>query len=707
MQFAYDAAGNLIHVTDAVGGVTSYAYDAVGNRLAQYRADGDTTQMSYDALGHVVSRTRPLGKRETFNYDASGNRLSHTDFNGQTTAFTYDALNRLTQKNLPGGNTVAYAWTAAGLRTQAGGDTYAYDARSRLLQEHKASGEMLTYTYDSAGNKSSVTTPKGTTTYTYDALNRMATIVDVAGTTSYSYDAVGNLAGTTYPNGVTATYTYDALNRLRHLTNSGSGGTISSYSYTLGPAGNRVQVVESGSATTGRAVTYTFDPVYRLIQEQITEPGPAIQTIAYNYDSVGNRVQMNRNGATTTYTYDGNDRLVAAVSNAGTLTSAYDDNDNLVSRSNGTSSDSYEYDAENRLLSAATASGAVSYAYDADGMRTSKTAGGVTTEYLIDKGKLPASCGCIADNEWPLAQVLVETTGTGVVTYTYGNGLIDQTRAGSGSHFYLADGQLSTRQLTNAAGSVTDTYTFDAFGVTLTSTGSTPNAYLYVGEQLDPNLGFYYLRARYYNQTTGRFLTTDPEEGNIFDPISLHRYLYANANPVDNRDPSGRGLLIEITFTNALYASLATGLVVTVGSLATGVATSTAFAYGAIASLTVFAIASGPVFFLEAQLERAKSLALKSLLLSIPQLVRLGELAAARTTLTNFVLRNLPYAVSLRCPFLRALELAIPTAFAAGSVLAGTSGDVVQSHSLLVGAPGFAKTAVEVVQEVARNFGCN
>ena len=67
---------------------------------------------------------------------------------------------------------------------------------------------------------------------------------------------------------------------------------------------------------------------------------------------------------------------------------------------------------------------------------------------------------------------------------------------------------------------MTDTYSYDAFGVLLASTGSTPNVYLYAGEQLDPNIGFYYLRARYYAQAQGRFISTDPEEGNIFDPRS-------------------------------------------------------------------------------------------------------------------------------------------------------------------------------------------
>src|SRR5262249_37772937 len=77
-----------------------------------------------------------------------------------------------------------------------------------------------------------------------------------------------------------------------------------------------------------------------------------------------------------------------------------------------------------------------------------------------------------------------------------------------------------------------------------------PNRYLFAGEQLDANVGFYYLRARYYMQALGRFLTTDPEEGNVYDPPSLHRYLYAKSNPVNDRDPSGRESLLEVAVSN-------------------------------------------------------------------------------------------------------------------------------------------------------------
>jgi RHS repeat-associated protein len=143
------------------------------------------------------------------------------------------------------------------------------------------------------------------------------------------------------------------------------------------------------------------------------------------------------------------------------------------------------------------------------------------------------------------------------VTYTYGHNLIRQTRSGTGTRFYEYDGQQSTRQLTDPTGGVTDRYTYDAFGVLSASAGITPNVYLYAGEQLDSNVGFYYLRARYYAQAQGRFITPDPEEGNSFDPVSLHRYLYTNANPVNLRDPSGRTPdLPELTISQVILATL-------------------------------------------------------------------------------------------------------------------------------------------------------
>jgi RHS repeat-associated protein len=70
----------------------------------------------------------------------------------------------------------------------------------------------------------------------------------------------------------------------------------------------------------------------------------------------------------------------------------------------------------------------------------------------------------------------------------------------------------------------------------------------YRGEQYDADLGLYYLRARYYNPATGRFLSRDPEDRQPFDskgeptdPKELHKYLYADGDPINRLDPTGRG----------------------------------------------------------------------------------------------------------------------------------------------------------------------
>ena len=139
-----------------------------------------------------------------------------------------------------------------------------------------------------------------------------------------------------------------------------------------------------------------------------------------------------------------------------------------------------------------------------------------------------------------MTNVIAEFDADGNVLcyYTIGADLISQERNGKTS-FYLYDEHGSVRGLVDERGKITDTYNYDAFGNLLDKTGTTVNNYLYCGEQFDSTTGLYYLRARYMNPTTGTFISMDTYQGTIFDPTSLHKYLYANANPVMNVDPSG------------------------------------------------------------------------------------------------------------------------------------------------------------------------
>ncbi len=542
--FGYDALGRLTSVTDGAGKTTTVGYDEVGNQITQTDANGHVTQLEYDGLGRLTKRIRPLGQLESFGYDPNGNRTTHVDFNGDVTTFDYDVNDQLTAKTLPGNVVVSYAFSPAGPRTQAGGDTYAYESRHRLDTETKASGAVITYGYDAKGNRTSVTTSEGTTTYAYDEIDRLTSVTDATGTTGYGYDAVGNLTSMSYPNGVTTTYEYDDANRLTKLTNADAGGTLSSYTYTLGLVGNRTGVVEAGLAVANRTVTWGYDALYRLTSETIDAPGNANDALViYDYDDVGNRTSVDRNGTVTTYAYDDNDRLLSETTGGVTTGYGYDANGNVRDRTTGAIVDQYDYDAENRLVSAdlqtGPAAGLTQYGYDSDGLRTSRSHGGTTTSFVVDKNRA-------------FGEVLVETTGGSTVTYTHGHDLVAQTRPTTGTSFYLHDGQLSTRQLADDAGAVTDDYSFDAYGRTLASAGTTPNSYLYGGEQVDRSTGFYYLRARYYDPAVGRFVSTDPQQGSAFDPPSLHRYLYANANPMNVSDPSGEFGISTVVLISSL-----------------------------------------------------------------------------------------------------------------------------------------------------------
>jgi RHS repeat-associated protein len=234
---------------------------------------------------------------------------------------------------------------------------------------------------------------------------------------------------------------------------------------------------------------------------------------------VGNRLQMSSSLNAVpdgSFSYDANDRL---------STDIYDNNGNTTSSAGIANT----YDFENRMIS----HGAINIVYDGEGNRVSETVGGTTTKYLVD-----------TLNPTHLPQVLDEIVN-GAVTRTYAYGLqrIGENQQISGTwtpSFYGYDGHGNVRFLTNAAGAVTDTYKYDAFGMLIASTGTTPNSFYYSGEWLDTSAGLYYLRARFYDPATGRFWARDPVEGRKCCGLSWNPYIYVSDNAVNSVDPTGR-----------------------------------------------------------------------------------------------------------------------------------------------------------------------
>ena len=517
-SYAYDEKDQLVQVTDAAGGVVAYTYDAVGNRTRITDANGHTTAFEFDALGRATSETDALGRVRRTSYDPAGAVASRTDARGRTTTYAYDALGRLTRTTYPDASTVTLSYDAVGNRTAmtdaVGAWDYAYDALNRPTSVTDPAGSSVSYAYDAAGRLQTLTYPTGQeASYAYDAAGRLASVTDwAANSTSYGYDDAGRATAVTRPNGVVTTADYDAAGRLIAQVDSRGASTLQTLAYALDPSGRRLSMTDASGTT-----TYTYDAAYRLTG--VAYPGG--RTATYSYDAAGNRTRLVDSAAgTTDYSYDAADQLLTA----GATSFTYDANGSRVSRTQAGATTTYSYDFEDRLTGVAAPGSTATYAYSGDGLRTARTVDGVTTSYVWD-----ASAA--------LPETLAATTAGTTTRYLYGGALLAQQDAG-GLTYLHRDGLGSTRLVSDASGAAGPDVAYDAFGAV--TSGGQPSSFLYTGQQLDPESGLYYLRARTYDPAVGRFLQRDAVVGAANDTQSLNRYAYCENDPVNVVDPSGR-----------------------------------------------------------------------------------------------------------------------------------------------------------------------
>jgi RHS repeat-associated protein len=165
----------------------------------------------------------------------------------------------------------------------------------------------------------------------------------------------------------------------------------------------------------------------------------------------------------------------------------------------------------------------VTFKYDPFGRRIEKVSPTTTSIFAYDGDNLVETVG---------------STGGVVARYTQQQN-IDEPLAmqrGTTTSYYEQDGLGSVTSLTNAAGALAQTYTYDSFGNQTASSGSLTNFFRYTGREFDTETGLYYFRARYFDPTTGRFLSEDPIG---FDGDGTDFYAYVENDPTTSIDPFG------------------------------------------------------------------------------------------------------------------------------------------------------------------------
>lgn len=597
----YDALGRLVEVREYIDGslaasdasltlapgttglsVTRHAYDELGAQTAQIDALGRVTSYENDSMGRRIKRilpkegSEPAFLAETLQYNEWGNLWKRTDFAGRTTTFGYDVMDRLKSKaadpahpSLAQAHAIArieFDHDASGDRTAAraynGSNAQIYseatprDERGRVDYKDTTGGRLDYSYYGNDLLRDVVSSNSGGVNvgYRYDELNRLAFVDDSSTglptrTSGYTYNANGSIESLTAPNGVTHTYGYDALNRLRTLNVTRGAQTLHGYEYKLKPSGHRREVVENAT----RRTVYAYDDLYRLIGEGITGDAHANNgDVSYSLDKIGNRLgRVSPLAGLPTQTglsYNARDWLGSHAYNANGSTISAPDPAFAGPGVPGAVTDTYDF--EERLITRTRPDGStIKIHYDADGNRIGKSVVDFaslplsTTSWLVDTNNL-------TEHAQVLEESIASSAGSVRRVYTYGLNLLSQAAAVNSQpavvSYYSYDGRGNVRELTDAAGTVTDRYDYDAFGVLLYRFGSTANVYLYGGEQFDADLGLYYQRARYLDSNSGRFWSMDSFEGSTGEPLSLHKYLFADANPITYSDPSGHFSIVEL-----------------------------------------------------------------------------------------------------------------------------------------------------------------
>jgi RHS repeat-associated protein len=545
LKCEYDKDSRLTKQRDDKDNPTTYTYDVLNRLTATTYADGESDGQTYYRDDLVFQRFAANHSIAANTYDP-GHRLSHRTIGnvvGGTTSedYAYDGADRML--------------SAANTNPDPNPDLvttvyFGYDTMSHVLSETRDNKQTTTI-YDGVGNLTNCTYPGLRAVQNgYDFLERLQTVQDQSGNiATYAYAGPSRVHTRSYSNLAQLAVSYDAVRRVNGMTTLRSGSPIDDRSFQWDRASNKTQRKDITNPAAVLTHDYTYDSQYRMMSSNRTRPGTTAQLVSYGLDGVGNRGTVSGGPDAGTYAMaaggTAEDAEVNQYTSTPTDNRGYDDAGNLtglVGVPSGSPTVALKFDYRNRLIEyrdTSTVPATVhTYFYDALGRRTSRLwmYSAPARKQATTTIRMPGS----------LRSTTAPTTLT--ATYVYGRGLdaVLTMQRGGVDYFYHTDDLGNVMKITAANGSVVESNEYGDYGRPLDpgtfqpkTTSGIGNPCFFTGARLDFETGFYYMRARYMDPKSGRFVSRDPigmwgDLANLGNGAS-----YAGNNPWSTTDPTG------------------------------------------------------------------------------------------------------------------------------------------------------------------------
>ncbi len=500
-------------VSDPLAGVTSYQRDGVGQVTLATNANDTVAEMAYDKADRLLT----LVNRQTV-----GARKTISSF-----GYTYDEVGQRVKID------AEYGWR----NPPTVSTTYAYDPLRRLTRTENNEGAWTGYTFDAAGNRLTLSTnddelsPKPfdakAETYAYDEANELLSVITDTSANGVKPSRTANVAQ------ALAAFRHEvAAQRGKHITTAAADALLAVADDLIARLYSNKPPSQSATATAIAALR-TQVQAYRA-SGAIDSDGIA-NSLLVKLDKA-DKANQGKTGElqTTTYAYDNNGNRIGIAwpGPQGPQTQGTD----------------YTYNYENLLTRA------LDYQAGTGGVRINRSL--TTMGYDgLNRRLVKAYQPKIEESDVKRTEYTFDVLDP-VAEYSMWNGQYNNYYRGDLGHMvamqnfpseqrytYHYDGLGSISTLTKDGGVSVHTYRYDPYGYTYPDNGdwtAPHNGYTFTGQEYDEETSLLHFYARDYDPLRGVWMQQDPYRGQLPDPITLHRYMYARNQPTLYIDRDGR-----------------------------------------------------------------------------------------------------------------------------------------------------------------------